>query len=161
MFYTKKTLSLFGHKHCRIVYHLLQYKDEEDCTLRPGPAAEVAASLFLVPHTPWITGLHVLLEGDLWLLLLTCLLLELMFQTDIIGIPFSTGSVLPYMEKIKLLTALHLRTHNNLIMSTVIMLQVSTAAVLYKECNLTVFWGKKLYIYDIYHIYIYISKLVA
>lgn len=51
-------------------------------------------------------------------------------------------SVLPYMEKIKLLTALHLRTHNNPIMSTVIMLQVSTAAVLCKECNLTVFWGK-------------------
>lgn len=48
------------------------------------------------------------------------------------------ASVLPYMEKIKLLTALHLRTHNNPIMSRVIMLQVSTAAVLYKECNLTV-----------------------
>lgn len=52
------------------------------------------------------------------------------------------ASVLPYMEKIKLLTALHLRTHNNPIMSTVIMLQVSTAAVLHKECNLTVVWGK-------------------
>lgn len=32
-------------------------------------------------------------------------------------------------------------------MSTVIMLQVSTAAVLYKECNLTVIWGKKNCIY--------------
>lgn len=52
------------------------------------------------------------------------------------------NSVLPYMEQIKLLTALHLRTHNNPIMSAVIMLQVSTAAVLYNECNLTVFRGK-------------------
>lgn len=59
------------------------------------------------------------------------------------------------MEKTKLLTALHLRTHNNPIMSTVIMLQVSTAAVLYKECNLTVVWGKLLYI--LYHIYIYLK----
>lgn len=46
-----------------------------------------------------------------------------------------------------MLTAFHPRAHNNRIMSTVIMLQVSTAAVLYKECNLTVIWGKKNYIY--------------
>lgn len=56
---------------------------------------------------------------------------------------YNKDNVLPYMEQIKLLTALHRRTRNNPIMSTVIMLQVSTAAVLYKQCNLTVVWGKK------------------
>lgn len=56
---------------------------------------------------------------------------------------YNKDSVLPYMEQITLLTALHPRTHNKPIMSTVIMLQVSTAAALYKECNLTVVWGKK------------------
>lgn len=56
---------------------------------------------------------------------------------------YNKDNVLPYMERIKLLIALHPRTHNNPVMSTVIMLQVSTVAALYKECNLTVVWGKK------------------
>lgn len=47
------------------------------------------------------------------------------------------------MERTKLLMALHPRTLNNPVMSTVIMLQVSTAAALYKECNLAVVWGEK------------------
>lgn len=46
------------------------------------------------------------------------------------------------MEQIKLLTALDLSTRNYPIMSTFITLQVSNAAALYKECNLTVVWKK-------------------
>lgn len=41
---------------------------------------------------------------------------------------YNKDNVLPYMQQIKLLTALRPRTHNTPIMSTVIMLQVSTAA---------------------------------
>lgn len=61
---------------------------------------------------------------------------------DAIGIPFIAKKFLPYMEQIKLLTALDLSTRNYPIMSTFITLQVSNAAALYKECNLTVVWKK-------------------
>lgn len=51
------------------------------------------------------------------------------------------------MEQIKLLTALDLSTHNYPIMSTFITLQVSNAAVLYKEGNLTVVWKENPHTY--------------
>lgn len=51
------------------------------------------------------------------------------------------------MEQIKLLTALDLSTHNYPIMSTFITLQVSNAAALYKECNLTVVWKENPHTY--------------
>lgn len=92
-------MSLFGHKHCRIVYHLLQYKDEEDCTLRPGPAAEVAASLFLVPHTPLSYRLACLAGGRPVVtapnLFINGINVSSRYNWDSLF-----NSVLPYMEKI-------------------------------------------------------------